>query len=258
MAFANGSEIFPTQTVCDSEIPADAELVLGEEGQAIVVSGTLRISSGGRSRPVAQKILRQNIGLLADTCGKAIARDKGDEAALEVVVESINPCAPEFSAKLECMRSLDPCEVVEYLIILTDARARNTKSRGTKIVKNSVEIQLGQPSVPGIEIQAGLKRMQRIKRCKGIAETRIAKAQLVDVRGTQRREQARRDYLYARGRNLLETGNAGATTKTSERAQRKLLIALSEGVANCKGMDAIEMMIQLADKIIERFKSTHC
>ncbi len=53
------------------------------------------------------------------------SRAELDEAALKIVVEGADPSATEFTAELERVRAFDPREVVEYLIILADARPRN-------------------------------------------------------------------------------------------------------------------------------------
>src|ERR1700722_170450 len=136
--FADRAEIFPAKPVSDSEIRAHAEFVLSEERQAIVVSSALRVADvafGEFDVSEIEIFERVSYWVGVKTRGANL-----DEAAPEVIVERADPRPPVFPAEFHRVRTFNPGEIIEDLIILADARSRNAKSSSAEIFDVPVKI----------------------------------------------------------------------------------------------------------------------
>src|SRR5581483_10851159 len=163
-----------------------------------------------------------------------IFRAKGKQTALQIVIEAVDGSAAIFASELDRMFSAHPGEVIENLVSLTAAAARNAECRSSEIIEDTAEVDFRQSQFAGAKVES--RRgviIVCVERTERSAIAAIAETNFVDAIGTDRGKQAGGDQLHARGRGLGELRQAG-TRSEPQASERKRLLRASKGVPNRK------------------------
>ena len=158
-----------------------------------------------------------------------------EDAARQVVVEAIERRARRYSPpNFTGVAALDPREIVEDLVGLAGASARDAEAGCAEVFDHTAEVELGQPELPLPTFRpmlAGIEGAVEGVECRLVR--RPAETDLVDLRGAQGREQANRNDLHAGRRDLgeLRQARSGAeSAKTSEREDlRSAVVSIAPG-----------------------------
>ena len=123
--------------------------------------------------------------VIAGVSVEQISRRELKDATLDVVVEVLDRSTPEFSAKLEGVLAAQPGQVVEDLVGLAGAAARNAESDGAQVF-NIGEIKFRQTKLAGAEVQAdGCGIEVGVQRAERRAVAAVSETDFVDQGRTQ-------------------------------------------------------------------------
>ena len=242
---------------------SSAEVILGEEAEAVVVGSAVGVSSSGQYKGGEGFIIgaagvevdqRVDHGIALEVIARVsveqISRRELKDATLDVVVEVLNRSAPEFTAKLEGVFAAQPGQVVEDLVGLTGAAAGNTEPDGAQVL-NIGEIKFRQTKLAGAEVQAdGCGIEVGVQRAERGAVAAVSETDFVDQGRTKSRQQAGGKNLHARGRGLRELRQPRTGAEAAGGTERKDLVALREGVAGRDLLVVGNGMVELDDEIV--------
>lgn len=263
MLFGEWRNVFPAQAGGDGEIRAKANFILGEETEIIVEGEALGVADVADGVDVSDIEVGEFVddGVVRESGASAVVDEEAgvdvEQAAFEVVVETLHVVTMEFAAKFEGVTTVSESEVVDDLEGFAETTSRNAVACGTKIFEVTIEVNFGQADVPGAHIKTKCGRIDEVgiagSGVSGIetgAETRIAETDFVDLCGREGSEPIHGNDLNAGGRNLFEAGKSRTAAIAAERAERELLVAVAEGIASADGIVLIESVVGFGDEIV--------
>ena len=236
-------EILPAQAEVGRQVARHLVFILHKQRGAVVEGGALRVARVGGGVDAAGEERVEIIGHRA--IGVHI-----QQSALQIVVVARHRDVAELAAEPDDVFYAVDCEVVQELIGLADTSARNAVGAGPQIFQVAVEVNLRQAILSRAHVQSKRGRVHvAIGRRKAGAVAAVAKAQLVQLVGRKRAQQAERDHLHPRRRKLRKVREARAAAITGS-AQRIALIAAAEGVASTQGVAVVNLVVNFDDEAV--------